>query len=166
MRGGPAVRHDRPVGEARDAVGETGDARIADGDAVVNPDELSVVARSWTELRTRPDVLVDRLVDALSPLVAPWAAEQRARWLVDSVADLVGLLTTPSRLGERARGLAPTWPDPSSPPSFRIDGRAWLSAAREACPDWTILEDRAWRQAWLLLSDVLAEESLSPFAGY
>ena len=41
-----------------------------------------------------------------------------------------------------------------------------MSAARKACPDWTIVEDRAWRQAWLLLSDVLAEESLSPFAGY
>ena len=131
----------------------------------MSPDELAVVTRSWAELRVRPDVLVDQLAEALDPLVTAGSAERRARWLVGSVADLVGLLTTPSRLGERARQLAPTWPDPTSPPSFRIDGHAWMSAARKACQDWTFVEDRAWRQAWLLLSDVLAEESLSPFAG-
>ena len=40
-----------------------------------------------------------------------------------------------------------------------------MDASRAACPTWTDRTERAWRQAWLLLSDVLAAESLSPFAG-
>ena len=46
-----------------------------------------------------------------------------------------------------------------------LDGSAWMIAARDACTTWTDSCEHAWRQAWLLLSDVLSNESLSPFAG-
>ena len=49
-------------------------------------------------------------------------------------------------------------------PSFAVEGAAWLAAAADCCPAWCDADAAAWRQAWLLLSDVLAVEALSPFA--
>jgi hypothetical protein len=128
----------------------------------VSPDDVALVDRSWSELRRLRDPLVVRLTCSLTCAGSPAA---RAEWLVDSVAELVGLLTTPSQLGRRARLVALTRPCPGSPPSFSVDGMAWMGAARDVCPTWSARTERAWRQAWLLLSEVLAEESLSPFAG-
>ena len=62
-----------------------------------------------------------------------------------------------------ARALGETWPDPLVAPCFATEGRAWLGAAAECQPSWSPSFETAWRQAWLLLSDVLAAESLSPF---
>lgn len=134
------------------------------GSGVMSPDDVAVVSSSWGELRPHHEALVSRLAVSLRAVSCPVEAERRAGWLVDSVAELVGLLAAPSRLGHRARQLAATWPDPCSAPSFHLDGRAWISAARDVCPTWTVHCERAWCQAWLLLSDVLAEESRSPFA--
>jgi hypothetical protein len=39
-----------------------------------------------------------------------------------------------------------------------------MAAAREVCPSWSAHIELAWQRAWLLLSEELAEESLSPFA--
>ena len=131
----------------------------------MTPDDVVVVDRSWAQLQHRRDDLVDRLAAAFSVVRPPGTARRRACWLVDSVAELVDLLTAPSMLGRRARKLFATWPDPGSSPSFRVDGQAWISAARDISPAWTLSAEQAWRHAWLLLSDVLAEEALSPFAG-
>jgi hypothetical protein len=90
-------------------------------------------------------------------------AGRRAKWLLDAVEELVGLLATPSRLADHARSLGQTWPDPLTAPSFSVEGRAWLDAASECLPTWSSTTEAAWRQAWLLLSDVLAVEALSPF---
>ena len=128
----------------------------------MSPDDLATVNRSWAELRPAGDALVDRLTVAFA--ASSTVARARAAWLVEAVAELVGRLPTPSELCVRAHELACSWPDPLQPPSFRIDGTAWLGVAREVCPTWTIGDELAWRQAWLLLSDVLAEEALSPFA--
>ena len=130
----------------------------------MSPDDLAVVERSWDELRCKRDALVVRLTRSYAGVGPACPAEARAGWLCDAVAELVGLLSAPSQLERRARHLAETWPDPGCAPSYRVDGVAWMHAAGEVCPTWTSGSERAWRQAWLLLSDVLAEESLSPFA--
>jgi hypothetical protein len=129
----------------------------------MSPEDLTDVGESWAELRAHRVDLIDRLVDSYGAVVPAEAAEQRARWLVDAVAELIDLLGTPSRLADRARQLAQTSPAPGSAPTFLLDGNAWMSAAADACPTWTRCSEHAWRQAWLLLSDVLANESLSPF---
>jgi hypothetical protein len=128
------------------------------------PEDLTDVRESWTELRVRRGDLIDRLAVSYGAVITPEVAQQRARWLVDAVAGLVDLLTTPSQLADRARELAQTMPAPCSAPTFFLDGNAWMSAAGDVCPTWTDRSEHAWRQAWMLLSDVLANESLSPFA--
>jgi hypothetical protein len=92
------------------------------------------------------------------------AAARRAGWLLSAVEDLVGLLPAPSRLAARARELGDTWPDPLNAPSFGVEGIAWMQAADDCLPTWTARTEAAWRQAWLLLSEVLAAETLSPFS--
>jgi hypothetical protein len=130
----------------------------------VSPDDLATVERSWDELRTRQPELVERL-EASFALVDPGdVAAPRAQWLVDAVADLVGLLSAPSALGSRARALAVTWPVPGTAPTFGVEGQAWMRAAGAVCPSWSDGTEQAWRRAWLLLADELADESLSPFA--
>jgi hypothetical protein len=130
----------------------------------MTPDDVVVVDRSWAQLRLHRDDLVDRLAVSFSAVRPSTTAHRRACWLVDSVAELVELLAAPSQLGRRARLLFATWPDPGSSPSFRLDGQAWICAARDVCPTWSVSVEDAWRHAWLLLSDVLADEALSPFA--
>jgi hypothetical protein len=130
----------------------------------MTPDDLSTVQRSWSELqRLRVPLLagLTRRFDAAAP--SPVEAALRSRWLFEAVEELVGLLAAPSRLAARARGLGQTWPDPLTAPSFRIEGRAWMGAAGDCLPTWSEDTEVAWRKAWLLLSDVLAAETLSPF---
>ena len=131
----------------------------------MSPDDLSAVQRSWSELRLRRDPLAAALSRRFEEApISSLAANVRAAWLLDAVQELVGLLSAPSRLAERARILGETWPDPLIAPSYAIEGRAWMGAAYECLPTWSERTEGAWRQAWLLLSDVLAAESLSPFA--
>jgi hypothetical protein len=130
----------------------------------VSPDDLDAVGRSWADLRGRQAELVEQLEAAFRSVGPVELAAPRARWLVDAVAELVGLLPTPSRLGQRARELAGTWPLEGTAPTFAVDGHAWMQAGRHASPSWTGQTEEAWRHAWLLLSDELAEQALSPFA--
>jgi hypothetical protein len=130
----------------------------------MTPDDLTTVQRSWTQLRGERAALVDALTgcfDALGPCTFDPA--NRAAWLFAAVDELVGLLAVPSRLATHARALGATWPDPHTAPCFAAEGQAWLDAARVCSPAWTDRTALAWKQAWLLLSDVLAAESLSPF---
>jgi hypothetical protein len=129
----------------------------------MSPDDLDAVDRSWADLRRRQEELVARLELTFRSAHPADLAEPRARWLVAAVAELVGLLPTPSRLGERARQLAATWPVEGTAPTFAVEGRAWMQAGRGVCPSWTDLTEQGWRHAWLLLSDELAEQALSPF---
>jgi hypothetical protein len=133
----------------------------------MTPDDLLTVQRSWTQLRLRRT----RLVAALTCLFAavdtpPIPPSTRAAWLYGAVDGLVGLLAAPSRLATQARSIGASWPDPLTAPSFAVDGRAWLAAAAECLPDWSDRTGAAWKEAWFLLSDVLATEALSPFAGH
>ena len=131
----------------------------------MSPDDLSAVHRSWSTLRLRRDPLLAALTRRFEEApISSLAADVRAAWLLDAVEELVGLLSAPSCLAERARRLGETWPDPLIAPSFAIEGRAWMGAACESLPTWSERTEVAWRQAWLLLSEVLAAESLSPFA--
>jgi hypothetical protein len=130
----------------------------------VSPDDLDAVDRSWADLCRRQDELVARLELMFRSGHPADLAEPRARWLVAAVAELVGLLPTPSRLGERARQLAATWPVEGTAPTFDVEGQAWMRAGRGVCPSWTDRTEEGWRHAWLLLSDELAEQALSPFA--
>jgi hypothetical protein len=131
----------------------------------VCPEDLAVVADSWAELQLRGEQLCARLAVSYRANLSPHAAAQRAGWLVDAVAELVGVLTAPSQLAARARDVAATLPQPSSAPTFVLDGNAWMSAAREVSASWSDCREQAWRHAWLLLSEAIANESLSPFAG-
>ena len=94
----------------------------------------------------------------------PDLAAERARWLVDAVDELVGLLRSPSKLEDRARRRSESWPVPETWPSFVIEGRALMRAARVLLPSWTEETETAWRHAWLLVSAVVEDEALSPFA--
>lgn len=131
----------------------------------MSPEELAQVCESWTELQHRRGQIVASLGEMYCSVLAEQVAADRARWLVDAVAELVTLLSSPSQLGDRARELAQRLPGADTAPTFVLDGSAWTIAARDACSIWTDSCEHAWHQAWLLLSDVLANESLSPFAG-
>jgi hypothetical protein len=130
----------------------------------MSPEELAAVDQSWADLRRRRPELLAHLEASFVLADHPDLAAARARWLVDAVSGLVGLLPAPSRLGDRARRLASRFPVAGTTPSFAVEGQAWMRAARDVWPDWTDETERAWHHAWLLLSDVLAAESLSPFA--
>jgi len=130
----------------------------------VSPDDLAVVARSWAGLQERREALLAQLERCFAAVEPSGLAATCAQWLVDAVDELVGLLTAPSRLGERARQLADTWPVTGRAPTFAVEGRAWMVAARKVCPSWSAQIELAWQRAWLLLSEELAQESLSPFA--
>ena len=130
----------------------------------MTPEDLSAVQCSWSEfsrVRHSFHVALSRQFEAAPTSIA---ASQRATWLFGAVEDLVGLLSTPSRLADRACDLGATWPDPLTAPSFAVEGRAWMRAADQCVAIWSPDLERSWRQAWLLLSDVLAAEALSPFA--
>jgi hypothetical protein len=129
----------------------------------MSPDDLAIVDRSWAELQPLRDSLVASLSASL-PGCDLSQADARARWLIDSVTELVGLLRAPSDLAAAARRRAAMFPCDRSGPTFSVDGRAFLRAAAAIGPSWSPRDDSAWRQAWLLLADVLAEQSLSPFA--
>jgi hypothetical protein len=130
----------------------------------MSPEELAAVNRSWSDLRRRRPELLAHLEASFALVDHPDLAATRARWLVEAVSGLVGLLPAPSRLGDQARRLATRWPVPGTTPSFAVEGQAWMRAVRDVWLDWTDETERAWHHAWLLLSDVLAAESLSPFA--
>ena len=135
----------------------------------MTPEDVRTVQRSWSALRARRPALLASLTCLLGD-VAPSegtpsdvAASVKATWLVGAVDDLVGLLPAPSRLARAARALGRTWPDSLTAPSFAVEGRAWMAAAGACLPTWSESTESAWRQAWFLLSDVLAAEILSPF---
>ena len=132
----------------------------------MTPDDVLVVERSWAQLRLRRDDLVDRLAVSFSAVRPPATAHRRACWLVDSVAELVDLLTAPSQLGRRARQLVRDMAGSGLVAELprRRTGVDQLRPATSA-QRGPISAEHAWRHAWLLLSDVLAEEALSPFAG-
>ncbi len=131
----------------------------------MTPDDLRTVTESWREFLRERDALQSALErQFLRTEPSPEAAMQRARWLFGAVEELVEFLPVPSRLEVHAREIAAAWPDPLSAPSYAVDGVAWMAAACECLPSWTELTATAWRQAWRLLSDVLAAETLSPFA--
>jgi hypothetical protein len=130
----------------------------------MTPEDVAAVQRSWAELRAQRATLDRALTRQFKrTATSPVPASTRADWLLRAVAELVDLLPTPSRLADRARELGQTWPDPLIAPSFATEGRVWLAAAAECQPSWSPSVETAWRQAWLLLSDVLAAEALSPF---
>jgi hypothetical protein len=131
----------------------------------MTPDDVSTVQRSWAELRRRRIMLVSELsrclVDMDDSTIEPVI---RAGWLCATIEELVGLLSSPTSLAERACEMGRSFPDPLTAPSFVVDGRAWLRAASSCACGWSDHTETAWRKAWLLLSDALAEETLSPFS--
>src|SRR5262245_5883948 len=140
----------------------TGTRRII---ASVAPEDIQVVQHSWAQLRARRGLLVAALSLRFQAAGASThrAAELRAEWLVRAVEELVELLAAPSQLAQHARALGDAWPDPLTAPSFAVEGRAWMRAAHECNETWSDDVEAAWREAWVLLSDVLAAEALSPF---
>lgn len=130
----------------------------------MRPEDIATVERSVAQLCAQGAALHDHLEASLRAAGAGGDAARRARWLVDAVVELAALIAVPSRLELRARGLAETVPAGVPAPTFGVEGRAWMQAARELCPGWSERTEEAWRHAWLLLSNVLDNESLSPFA--
>jgi len=131
----------------------------------MTPDDLALVRRSWTELRRRRALFLERLEAALGPPGQPATPGEQARRLVEAADELLDSLATPSDLAGRARALAAVWPATTPLPRLDIDGVAWRRAASEVCPTCSEADDAAWHRAWLLLADVLAEDSLAPFDG-
>jgi hypothetical protein len=130
----------------------------------MRPEDVELVERSWALLRCIEGPMLRGLARRFADVSpSPAAAVVRARWMFDATEALVGLLAVPSRLSDRAGALGATWPDPLTAPSFAVDGRAWLATARECVPTWSDRTEDAWRQGWLLLSEVLAAEALAPF---
>jgi hypothetical protein len=131
----------------------------------MTPDDVSTVQRSWAELRRHRVVLVGELARCFADLddstIEPVI---RAGWLCSAIDELVGLLSSPTSLAARACEMGRSFPDRLTAPSFVVDGRAWLQAAGSCAGGWSEHSETAWRKAWLLLSDALAEETLSPFA--
>ena len=158
----PASRHRR-----LDCV-VAADAPTGRGDHHRNmtPDDLAMVRRSWTELRRRRALFLERLEAALGSVGEPaTAGEQRpsARRGRRRTPRLAGDAERPRRAGpgdrrrvalrrRRCRGSTSTgWPGGER-------RRRSVRPGRDA-------DDAAWHRAWLLLADVLAEDSLAPFDG-
>jgi hypothetical protein len=130
----------------------------------VSPEDLQRVQGSWTAFVRHRDAVLSSLAAHLRDLTpTPIIAVQRAGWLFRAVEELVELLPEPSRLELHARQIGGTWPDKLVAPSYAVDGRAWMRAADECLAAWSPEMEASWRQAWLLLSEVLAAETLSPF---
>jgi hypothetical protein len=121
----------------------------------MTPEDLELVRHSWTELRRRRAVFVERLAAALATMSDPATAGERADRLVGAADDLLDALATPSELAERARVLAVAWPTATPLPRLAVDGVAWRRAAAAVCRPWTQVDDAAWHRAWLLLDDLL-----------
>ena len=118
----------------------------------MTPEEFRSVTLSWREfLRRRDSMLVELTRQFRGAGRSPVAAAQRANSLFDGVEELVGLLSTPSRLEVQARDIGARWPDPLSGPSYALDGVAWMAAATACVPSWSEVTETAWRQAWRLL---------------
>jgi hypothetical protein len=133
----------------------------------VSPEELASVERSWADLRRRKADLLDHVASSLEGIDESGPrelADERARWLTVAVGELVGMLSCPSRLASHARELAHTWPVADTMPCFAVEGRAWMSAVEDLGVECNERVVSAWHHAWLLLSEVLADEALSPFA--
>lgn len=131
----------------------------------MTPEDLMIVQDSWGEFFEHCSPISAALASQFQAVAgSPSAAEQRADWLFSAVEQLVGLLSAPSSLAEAARAVGETWPDPQTTPTFAIEGRAWMTAAGTCLTTWSARTEAAWRQAWFLLSEVLAAETLSPFA--
>ena len=128
----------------------------------MTPGDLATVDRCWTASVDRRGEIVDALTARFAEAGVAVPA-RRAAWLVDAVTELVGVLSSPSVVADRARGLLASWPDASTSPSYAVDGRAWMAAAGECLPTWSAEVEASWKQGWLLLSEVLAAETLSPF---
>ncbi|MET0662759.1 MAG: hypothetical protein ABWZ42_06485 [Ilumatobacteraceae bacterium] len=131
----------------------------------MTPDDLAMVRRSWTELRRRRNLFLERLEEVLGSVLEPAVAGESACRLVEAADELLDSLATPSDLAGRARALATAWPPTTPLPRVGIEGAAWRRAASETCPSSTQDDDAAWHRAWLLLADVLAEDALAPFDG-
>jgi hypothetical protein len=134
----------------------------------VSPEELATVERSWVDLRRRKADLLEHVAGSLGGFDDNgWSelAGERARWLTAAVDELVGMLSCPSRLASRARELARSWPVTGTMPCFAVEGRAWMAAVQDLGVECNELVVTAWHHAWLLLSEVLVDEALSPFAG-
>jgi hypothetical protein len=130
----------------------------------VRPEDIATVERSVAQLCLQGPALQGHLEASFRAAGTTGDDARRARWLVSAVIELAALLAVPSRLEACARGIAETLPDGVPAPTFGVEGRAWMRAARDLCPGWSERTEAAWHHAWLLLSNVLDNESLSPFA--
>ena len=119
--------------------------------------------RSWTELGRRRLRFLDQLEAALSLVVGPATAAHHARLMLAAADDLVHLLGTPSQLAARVAAISEGWPVSALRPHLDLDGAAWRRAASKICTGWTDEDEAAWRRAWLLLADVVAEIGSTPF---
>jgi hypothetical protein len=130
----------------------------------MTPDDLDAVESTWAEFfRCRIPMLAALTRRYIALGNSPYVAAEQAHWLFRAVEQLVGLLSAPSRLADRARAVGDTWPDPLTAPSFAVEGRAWMGAASDSLAVWSADVEASWCQAWFLLSEVLAAETLSPF---
>ena len=132
----------------------------------MTPDDVIAVQRSWADLSDLGDVVRAAFATQLARRagMAPVGALARAAWLLGAVDELVGLLPSTSRLQGRARDLSGARPPHSPPPSLAMDADAWLAAVAPLAPAWSDALAGSWRGAWLLLTELLAGEILSPFA--
>ena len=133
----------------------------------MSPEELATVERSWSDLRRRKSDVLEHVASSLDGIDDEGPSElsrDRARWLTAAVGELVGLLSCPSRLASRARELAQSWPVADTMPCFAVEGRAWMAAVHDVGAESNEHVETAWHHAWLLLSEELADEALSPFA--
>jgi len=131
----------------------------------MTPDDLLLVRRSWTQLRRRRRLFLERLEAVLGRCGEPASAGASACRLVEAADELLDSLATPSDLAGRARVLAAAWPSTTPLPRLGVEGLAWRQAAADVCPSWSPADDAAWHRAWLLLADILAEDALAPFDG-
>jgi len=130
----------------------------------MTPDDVALVRQSWRRLRVDGEALQARIAHHLMAESMPVAvATRRAEWLVRAMDHLVHLLPAPSRLSSAAHAECESCPDTDTAPCSLADGRAWVGALRDL-PGWSPADEHAWQQAWVLLADVLAAETLSPFS--
>jgi hypothetical protein len=127
----------------------------------VTPDDLDAVSVTWRRLRPNQDQLRRRLADTIAQRSDHPSPGAVAHWLVDAVDQLVPTLGRPAELATRAATVVSPWPATRPPPSYAVEGTAFIDALNALRP-LDAESAQAWRRAWHLLAEVLAERRRAP----
>lgn len=138
----------------------------------MSPEQIEAVRRMWSAALRDPTALVASMATALitdpatDPATGPAtedAAVGRARWAVDSITRLVLVLDRPTAFTAVAEAEIARLPRITLAELTDVQD-AGLAALHDLLGALTCAEERAWRGACALFTELVAAQHLAPFA--